>query len=155
YGIPQFVGAIDDAFAADAFAGTFPGWFDDGGVRRDGEAIEFMVRFENIATRHVHTGGLDEAFRTILIKGGGQGERIGAAVRDAEHLQHGRHARLTAAADAVALGDVEYEVRQLAQQAFEQFSAVAEQFNLVAQTAQRRRDGLDGDGTVEFFLEVV
>ncbi len=98
---------------------------------------------------------LRQSTGAVLVERGGQGQGVGAGVRDAEHLQNGRHPRLARPADALALGEVENEVGRIVQQATEHLWPITEWDGLVPQCPEHRGDGLDGGGAVELFLKVV
>ena len=117
--------------------------------------MQIIARLDDQRARHGDAGGLHEPLGAILVERDGQGERIGAGVRNAEHLQHGGHAGLARPADALTLGEVEHEIGCVGQQSCKQLPAVAQLHDLMAQRLQHRGDGLDGGGAVEFFLEIV
>ena len=104
---------------------------------------------------HDYAGGGDQALGAIFIEGDGQGERVGAGVGDAEHLQHGGDAGLARPADALALGEVEDEVRRVGQESLQQLPAVAQLDRVMAQPPQHRGDALDGGRAIELLLKVV
>src|SRR5262249_54956139 len=74
---------------------------------------------------------------------------------NAEHLQYRRHAGFARAADALALGEIENELRRVGQQALKHLPAVAELLDCVAQPAQHRGDGIDRGRAVELLLKIV
>ncbi len=158
--LAQLLRPLDHGLAANALAGPFPGRLDQRGKARESRIAldhreDVLTGPQHHAARTGDPGRQRQPLGTVLVQRDGTGQRIGTSVRDAEHLQHGGNTGLAGAGDASPLGNVEDEVRRLAQQQQQQFPAVAEEENVMAQTTQDAGDGLHRDRTVKFFLEII
>src|SRR5262249_60161373 len=123
-----------------------------------GGEIHFPIavfRRDHASARRGDAGGGDEALGAVFVERGREGERIRAGVRNAKHLEDRRNAGLAGATDAVALGEVEHELRRIGKERLEHVATIAQQNHIVPQAANHRGDGVDRGGAVELFFRIV